>query len=76
MKTDTQFPVLQGTEITLTCEAGHVIKGDATVTCLHDNQFQFSTEPTCGKLNLFGKLQKSGAFRNLVVINEPTIDPH
>ena len=62
MKTEAQFPVLQGTVITLTCEAGHVIKGDVSVTCLYDNQFQFPTEPSCGKLNLFCKLQKSGAL--------------
>ena len=49
MKAGIQFPVSTGTVLSLSCNGGHGLKGDETVTCTTNTDFQFSVEPTCGK---------------------------
>ena len=49
MKADKQFPVSTGTVLTLSCNVGYELKGDKTVTCTKNTEFQFSVEPACGK---------------------------
>ena len=53
MVADKQFPVSEGSVISLSCKEGYQLKGDNLVTCQHDTQFQFLREPECGsKFNL------------------------
>ena len=51
MVPDQQFPVSEGTVLTLSCKAGYQLKGDKEVTCSTetDSEFQHTTEPRCGK---------------------------
>ena len=56
MITTTNFPVIQGTELSLSCGQGYGLKGDGTVTCVTDTEFSVQEEPRCGKfvsINLF-----------------------
>ncbi|XP_063693433.1 uncharacterized protein LOC134825211 isoform X2 [Bolinopsis microptera] len=47
MITTTMFPVIQGTELSLSCEQGYGLKGDDTVTCVTDTEFTAVVEPLC-----------------------------
>ena len=49
IKADQQFPVSTGTVMSLSCNVGHEIRGDATVTCTTNTKFQFTVEPNCGR---------------------------
>ena len=49
MKADEQFPVSTGTVLSLSCNEGHELKGDKTVTCTRNAEFQFTVEPYCGE---------------------------
>ena len=49
MKASKQFPVSSGTVLSLNCNVGYELKGDETVTCIQNTEFQYSTEPTCGE---------------------------
>ena len=49
MKADKQFPVSTGTVLSLRCNVGYELKGDETVTCTTNAEFQFSVEPNCGE---------------------------
>ena len=49
MKASKQFPVYSGTVLSLSCNEGYELKGDETVTCIQNTEFQYSTEPTCGE---------------------------
>ena len=49
MKTDKAFPVFKGTVLSLSCNDGYELKGDQTVTCTRNTEFQFSVEPNCGE---------------------------
>lgn len=49
METKTDFPVIAGTKVSLTCNAGHELTGSKTITCTTDTEFKFSAEPKCGK---------------------------
>jgi hypothetical protein len=56
MKADDKFPVAKGTVVTLTCTDGYQIKGDKTVTCTRNTDFDYSmelqyssVEPSCGE---------------------------
>ena len=44
---DQDFPVVEGTVLSLSCEGGEEVTGDNTVTCVKDTQFNFSEEPKC-----------------------------
>ena len=48
MKAGKEFPVSTGTVLSLSCNIGYEIKGDETVTCTKNTEFQFSVEPNCG----------------------------
>ena len=50
MKADKAFPVFKGTVLSLSCNVGYELKGDKTVTCTRNTEFQFSVEPNCGEL--------------------------
>ena len=49
MKTNKQFPVSAGTVLSLSCNEGYELKGDQTVPCTRNTEFQFSVEPSCGE---------------------------
>ena len=49
MKADKQFPVLRGTDLSLSCHAGYELAGDERVTCIKNTEFHFTVKPTCGK---------------------------
>ena len=49
MKASKQFPVSTGTVLSLSCNEGYELKGDETVTCIQNTEFQYSTEPNCGE---------------------------
>ena len=49
MKTDKQFPVSTGTVLSLSCNDGYELKGDRTVVCTRNTEFQFDVEPVCGE---------------------------
>ncbi|KAL5247273.1 hypothetical protein ACHWQZ_G019215 [Mnemiopsis leidyi] len=44
---DQEFPVCEGTVFSLSCNEGHVHKGDKLITCHKNTEFQFSEEPYC-----------------------------
>ena len=49
LKTETEFPVGQGTTITVSCQAGDIISGSDVVTCntyLYQD-LQYTTKPSC-----------------------------
>ena len=48
MRADPDFPVSTGTVLFLSCNDGYKLKGDKTVTCFRNTEFQFSVEPNCG----------------------------
>ena len=50
MVADKQFPVGEGTVLTLSCKAGYQLSGGKEVICSKDtdSEFQFSIEPRCG----------------------------
>ena len=49
MKTGKQFPVSTGTVLSLNCNDGYELKGEKTVTCTENTEFEFSEEPNCGE---------------------------
>jgi hypothetical protein len=50
IETATQFPVVPGTVVEITCsESGAINKGSNTVTCVTGTEFTYSTEPSCQK---------------------------
>ena len=51
MVADMDFPVAEGTVISLSCEDGYQLIGDRTVTCSQEAEtlFEYSSEPRCGK---------------------------
>ena len=49
MVTEKEFPVAQGTVVSLTCTAGYQLEGDRTVTCDTNTEFLYSTEPQCSE---------------------------
>ena len=51
MAPDKEFPVAEGTVLTLSCKAGYQLIGDKEVTCSTetDSEFQYTIEPRCGK---------------------------
>ena len=56
METTTQFPVLQGTVVVVTCtylDAEN--EGSSEITCAAGTEFTFSTEPSCIIPGLFVK---------------------
>ena len=55
MKADKEFPVSSETNLSLSCSEGRELKGDETVTCIKNTEFQFSVEPTCSKYRIFFK---------------------
>ena len=44
---DQDFPVVEGTVLTLSCRGGEEIEGDKTVTCVKDTEYQYTEEPKC-----------------------------
>ena len=52
MKADKEFPVTSETILSLSCSEGRELKGDETVTCIKNTEFQFSVEPTCSKYGI------------------------
>ena len=58
MKTTTQFPVIQGTVVEVTCSYSDAVnEGSNEVTCTSGTDFTFSKEPSClipGRLNKLG----------------------
>ena len=55
LKTETQFPVVYGTVVTVTCDPGYELQGSNTVTCNIDTTFTFQDQPTCEQLGKFLK---------------------
>ena len=49
MEVTPNFPVTQGTEITVNCVEGYGLVGDNTMTCQSGKQFEYQTEPECGR---------------------------
>ena len=49
IRTETQFPVPPGEEVSLKCSSGHTLTGDNTVTCLEGTNFKLNDAPTCVK---------------------------
>ncbi|KAL5260641.1 hypothetical protein ACHWQZ_G010705 [Mnemiopsis leidyi] len=47
IKTETQFPLLPGSVVSLECSTGYSLTGDTTVTCGEGTVFSFSTAPAC-----------------------------
>jgi hypothetical protein len=48
VKTTTQFPVVPGTVVEVTCsESGAVNKGSSAVTCSRGTTFTYLKEPSC-----------------------------
>ena len=48
METTTQFPVVPGTVVEVTCsDAEAIIQGNKKVTCKSETQFTFLREPSC-----------------------------
>ena len=54
IKTTTQFPVIAGTVVVVTCSYSDAVnEGSEEVTCTKDTDYTFSEEPSCsipGKL--------------------------
>ena len=60
METTTQFPVVTGTVVEVTCsESGALNKGSSAVTCDTRTEFSYTEEPSCSKP---GNLK--GRYRN------------
>ena len=47
IKSDQDFPVVEGTVLTLSCIGGEKVQGSETVTCVKDTEYTFSEEPKC-----------------------------
>ncbi|KAL5266359.1 hypothetical protein ACHWQZ_G003697 [Mnemiopsis leidyi] len=47
MKTETQFPLQPGSEVSLKCSAGYTLTGDTMVTCVKGTLFSFNQPPLC-----------------------------
>ncbi|KAL5248183.1 hypothetical protein ACHWQZ_G017382 [Mnemiopsis leidyi] len=47
MKTETQFPLPPGNEVSLKCRTGYTLSGDKTVTCQEGGTFSFTNPPVC-----------------------------
>jgi hypothetical protein len=64
IKTTTQFPVVPGTVVEVTCsELGALSKGSSQVTCVMGTEFSYSEGPSCSKPGMgeiFTKTQKLG----------------
>ena len=59
-----EFPVPSETVLTITCNEGYQLNGDETVTCTKGIEFQYSTEPKCGKIRKPDMLSYSGRVLN------------
>ena len=46
MKTETQFPLPPGSEVSLMCNTGYTLTGDMTVTCT-GTELSFNETPSC-----------------------------
>ena len=46
MKTETQFPLPPGSVLSLKCNTGYTLTGDATVTCA-GTELSFTEAPSC-----------------------------
>ena len=55
MNADNQFPVRSGAVLSLSCNEGYELRGDETVTCTTNTEFQFSDEPSCGEWKLLSQ---------------------
>ena len=44
---DQEFPIVEGTVLTLSCRGGEEIEGDKSVTCVKDTEYDLSVEPKC-----------------------------
>ena len=55
VQTTTQFPVVPGTVVKVTCsQLGDFNKGDSEVTCITETKFSYSLkEPSCSKPGKF-----------------------
>jgi hypothetical protein len=50
IETTTQFPVVEGTEVKVTCSiSGAFNKGSSAVTCVIGTEFSYTNEPSCSK---------------------------
>ena len=49
MEATPNFPVPQGTQLTVNCVEGYGLVGDNTVSCVSGKQFMFQTKPLCGR---------------------------
>ncbi|KAL5263909.1 hypothetical protein ACHWQZ_G005104 [Mnemiopsis leidyi] len=47
IKTETQFPLPPGSEVSLKCSTGYTLTGDKTVTCTEGTTFSFTETPLC-----------------------------
>ena len=47
MLSDQDFPVVEGTVLTLSCRGGEEIEGDKTVICVKDTEYELSVAPKC-----------------------------
>jgi hypothetical protein len=52
MKSDKHFPVTKGEVLTLSCTGGQSLGGDKKVTCTKNTDFDYKTEPQCGKIRI------------------------
>ena len=74
MIADQEFPVAQGSVVTLSCEVGHQLTGGKEVTCGTATEYQFDEEPQCSEYILSGvilhnttNLQKTSRTRNITI---------
>ena len=52
MIADEKFPVYADTALPLNCKEGYQLSGDKQITCTKDTEFQYSTEPQCGEVQI------------------------
>ena len=53
MIADEKFPVYADTALPLNCKEGYQLSGDKQITCTKDTEFQYSTEPQCGEVQIY-----------------------
>ena len=51
--TEATFPVDAGTELTVSCEEGFLLRGSNSITCTEGTIFSSATTPTCLELGEF-----------------------
>ena len=47
MATTSTFPVIVGTVVEVSCQPGHTLAGDDTITCVKDVSFTIGQRPAC-----------------------------